>query len=142
MSTLPSQAARTFRTGRRVGFEGFGRRLAPSSSVRSKNWMISRQGSHLNMLRDAAAFDIAFRQPGQSGFIEVLEIEDLEMEVLEMEVLEIEVLEIEVLEIEVMETLCCVNILDARTIPVRTSRNTTNQGCFFWLRRTVLIPIP
>jgi hypothetical protein len=137
MSTLPSQAARTFRTGRRVGFEGFGRRLAPSSSVRSKNWMISRQGSHLNMLRDAAAFDIAFRQPGQSGFIEVLEIEDLEMEVLEMEVLEIEVLEI-----EVMEILCCVNILDARTIPVRTSRNTTNQGCFFWLRRTVLIPIP
>jgi hypothetical protein len=117
MSTLPSQAARTFRTGRRVGFEGFGRRLAPSSSVRSKNWMISRQGSHLNMLRDAAAFDIAFRQPGQSGFIEVLEI-------------------------EVMEILCCVNILDARTIPVRTSRNTTNQGCFFWLRRTVLIPIP
>lgn len=122
MSTLPSQAARTFRTGRRVGFEGFGRRLAPSSSVRSKNWMISRQGSHLNMLRDAAAFDIAFRQPGQSGFFE-----DLEMEVLE---------------IEVMEILCCVNILDARTIPVRTSRNTTNQGCFFWLRRTVLIPIP
>jgi hypothetical protein len=127
MSTLPSQAARTFRTGRRVGFEGFGRRLAPSSSVRSKNWMISRQGSHLNMLRDAAAFDIAFRQPGQSGFFE-----DLEMEVLE----------IEVLEIKVMEILCCVNILDARTIPVRTSRNTTNQGCFFWLRRTVLIPIP
>jgi hypothetical protein len=127
MSTLPSQAARTFRTGRRVGFEGFGRRLAPSSSVRSKNWMISRQGSHLNMLRDAAAFDIAFRQPGQSGFFEVLEIE---------------VLEIEVLEIKVMEILCCVNILDARTIPVRTSRNTTNQGCFFWLRRTVLIPIP
>jgi hypothetical protein len=122
MSTLPSQAARTFRTGRRVGFEGFGRRLAPSSSVRSKNWMISRQGSHLNMLRDAAAFDIAFRQPGQSGFFE-----DLEMEVLE---------------IEVMEILCCVNILDARTIPVRTSRNTTKQGCFFWLRRTVLIPIP
>jgi hypothetical protein len=137
MSTLPSQAARTFRTGRRVGFEGFGRRLAPSSSVRSKNWMISRQGSHLNMLRDAAAFDIAFRQPGQSGFIEVLEIEVLEMEVLEMEVLEMEVLEI-----EVMEILCCVNILDARTIPVRTSRNTTKQGCFFWLRRTVLIPIP
>jgi hypothetical protein len=137
MSTLPSQAARTFRTGRRVGFEGFGRRLAPSSSVRSKNWMISRQGSHLNMLRDAAAFDIAFRQPGQSGFFE-----DLEIEVLEMEVLEIEVLEIEVLEIEVMEILCCVNILDARTIPVRTSRNTTKQGCFFWLRRTVLIPIP
>jgi hypothetical protein len=137
MSTLPSQAARTFRTGRRVGFEGFGRRLAPSSSVRSKNWMISRQGSHLNMLRDAAAFDIAFRQPGQSGFFEDLEIEDLEMEVLEMEVLEMEVLEI-----EVMEILCCVNILDARTIPVRTSRNTTNQGCFFWLRRTVLIPIP
>jgi hypothetical protein len=132
MSTLPSQAARTFRTGRRVGFEGFGRRLAPSSSVRSKNWMISRQGSHLNMLRDAAAFDIAFRQPGQSGFFEVLEIE----------VLEIEVLEIEVLEMEVMEILCCVNILDARTIPVRTSRNTTKQGCFFWLRRTVLIPIP
>jgi hypothetical protein len=127
MSTLPSQAARTFRTGRRVGFEGFGRRLAPSSSVRSKNWMISRQGSHLNMLRDAAAFDIAFRQPGQSGFFE-----DLEIEVLEMEVLEI----------EVMEILCCVNILDARTIPVRTSRNTTKQGCFFWLRRTVLIPIP
>jgi hypothetical protein len=137
MSTLPSQAARTFRTGRRVGFEGFGRRLAPSSSVRSKNWMISRQGSHLNMLRDAAAFDIAFRQPGQSGFFEVLEIEVLEMEVLEMEVLEMEVLEI-----EVMEILCCVNILDARTIPVRTSRNTTKQGCFFWLRRTVLIPIP
>jgi hypothetical protein len=137
MSTLPSQAARTFRTGRRVGFEGFGRRLAPSSSVRSKNWMISRQGSHLNMLRDAAAFDIAFRQPGQSGFFE-----DLEMEVLEIEDLEIEVLEMEVLEIEVMEILCCVNILDARTIPVRTSRNTTKQGCFFWLRRTVLIPIP
>ena len=84
--------------------------------------MISRQGSHLNMLRDAAAFDIAFRQPGQSGFFE-----DLEMEVLE---------------IEAMEILCCVNILDARTIPVRTSRNTTKQGCFFWLRRTVLIPIP
>lgn len=89
------------------------------------------------MLRDAAAFDIAFRQPGQSGFFE-----DLEMEVLEMEVLKMEVLEIEVLEIEVMEILCCVNILDARTIPVRTSRNTTKQGCFFWLRRTVLIPIP
>jgi hypothetical protein len=142
MSTLPSQAARTFRTGRRVGFEGFGRRLAPSSSVRSKNWMISRQGSHLNMLRDAAAFDIAFRQPGQSGFFEDLEMEVLEMEALEMEVLEIEVLEMEVLEIEVMEILCCVNILDARTIPVRTSRNTTKQGCFFWLRRTVLIPIP
>jgi hypothetical protein len=53
-----------------------------------------------------------------------------------------EVLEMEVLEIEVMEILCCVNILDARTIPVRTSRNTTKQGCFFWLRRTVLIPIP
>jgi hypothetical protein len=68
------------------------------------------------MLRDAAAFDIAFRQPGQSGFFEVLEIEVLEMEVLE---------------IEVMEILCCVNILDARTIPVRTSRNTTKQGCFF-----------
>ena len=81
----------------------------------------------MNILRDAAAFDIAFRQPGQSGFFE-----DLEIEVLEMEVLEI----------EVMEILCCVNILDARTIPVRTSRNTTNQGCFFWLRRTVLIPIP
>lgn len=99
------------------------------------------------MLRDAAAFDIAFRQPGQSGFfedleIEVLEMEALEIEVLEIEVLEMEVLEIEVLEIEVMEILCCVNILDARTIPVRTSRNTTNQGCFFWLRRTVLIPIP
>jgi hypothetical protein len=73
------------------------------------------------MLRDAAAFDIAFRQPGQSGFFEVLE----------MEVLEMEVLEIEVLEIEVMEILCCVNILDARTIPVRTSRNTTKQGCLF-----------
>jgi hypothetical protein len=71
------------------------------------------------MLRDAAAFDITFKQPGQSGFFE-----DLEMEVLEMEVLEIEVLEI-----EVMETLCCVNILDARTIPVRNSRNNTNQGC-------------
>jgi hypothetical protein len=68
----------------------------------------------LNMLRDAAAFDITFKQPGQSGFFE-----DLEMEVLE----------IEVLEIEVMETLCCVNILDARTIPVRNSRNNTNQGC-------------
>src|SRR5258708_21774794 len=113
MSTVSSQAARTFLAGRRVGFEGFGRRLAPSSCVRSKNWMISRQGSHLNMLRDAATFDIAFRQPGQSGFIEVLEIEVLEMEVLEIEVLEIEVLEIEVLEIEVMEILCCVNILDA-----------------------------
>jgi hypothetical protein len=73
------------------------------------NWMISRQGSHLNMLRDAAAFDITFKQPGQSGFFE-----DLEMEVLE---------------IEVMEILCCVNILDARTIPVRNSRNNTNQGC-------------
>jgi hypothetical protein len=76
--------------------------------------MISRQGSHLNMLRDAAAFDITFKQPGQSGFFE-----DLEMEVLEMEVLEM----------EVMEILCCVNILDARTIPVRNSRNNTNQGC-------------
>jgi hypothetical protein len=68
------------------------------------------------MLRDAAAFDITFKQPGQSGFFE-----DLEMEVLEMEVLEM----------EVMEILCCVNILDARTIPVRTSRNTTKQGCLF-----------
>jgi hypothetical protein len=33
------------------------------------------------------------------------------------------------MEIEVMEILCCVNILDARTIPVRNSRNNTNQGC-------------
>jgi hypothetical protein len=81
------------------------------------------------MLRDAAAFDITFKQPGQSGFFEDLEMEVLEMEVLEMEVLEMEVLEMEVLEIEVMEILCCVNILDARTIPVRNSRNNTNQGC-------------
>jgi hypothetical protein len=41
--------------------------------------MISRQGSHLNMLRDAAAFDISFRQPGQSGFIEEVEIEDIKI---------------------------------------------------------------
>ena len=61
------------------------------------------------MLRDAAAFDISFRQPGQGGFFV-----DMELEVLEM---------------EVMEILCCVNILDARTIPVRNSRNNINQGC-------------
>jgi hypothetical protein len=95
--------------------EGFGRRLAPSPSVRtSKNWMISRQGSQLNMLRDAAAFDIAFRQPGQSGFIEM------------------EVLEIEVIEIEVLEILCCRNRFWVRErFSVRHSHNTTNQGCFF-----------
>src|SRR6267154_1233485 len=110
MSTLRSHAARTFLTGRRVGFEGFGRRLAPSSSVRSKNWMISRQGSHLNMLRDVAAFDIAFRQPGQSGFVEDVEIE--------------------VLEIEVIKILCCRNRFWMRErVFVRNSRNSTNQGC-------------
>lgn len=31
--------------------------------------MISRQGSHLNRLRDAADLGISFKQPGQSGFM-------------------------------------------------------------------------
>jgi hypothetical protein len=53
--------------------------------------MISRQGSHLNMLRDVAAFDISFRQPGQSGFVEDVETGALEIEVIEIEVLEISV---------------------------------------------------
>ena len=84
------QAARTFLIGFLAPWDGLIRRLAPSSSVRpSKNWMISRQGSHLNMLRDAAAFDISIRQPGQSGFVE-----DVETRVLEIEVIEIEVLKL------------------------------------------------
>ena len=72
------------------------------------------------MLRDAAAFDIAFRQPGQSGFVD--EIEDME----------IEDMEIEDLEIEDIKILCCRNLFWVRErSSVRHSRNTTNQGCFF-----------
>jgi len=48
--------------------------LLSRSRQTSKNWMISRQGSHRNMLRTEAVFDISFKQFGQSGFMAVLEI--------------------------------------------------------------------
>jgi hypothetical protein len=102
-----SQAARTFLTGCLALLNGLMRRLAPSSSVRpSKNWMISRQGSHLNMLRDAAAFDISFRQPGQSGFIEDVEIEDIKI-------------------------LCCRNLFWVRERGFRPQLKQQYQDCFF-----------
>jgi hypothetical protein len=63
--------------------------------------MISRQGSQLNRLGEAAAFDISFKQFGQSGFIADIKI------------------------------LGCGNIFWTRErVPVRNSRNTTKQGCF------------
>ena len=51
------------------------------SGQTSKNWMISRQGSQRNMLRDDAIFDISFKQLGQSGFMTALEIQLLEYSV-------------------------------------------------------------
>jgi hypothetical protein len=68
--------------------------------------MISRHGSHLNLLRDAAAFDISFRQPGQSGFIKELEI-------------------------EVIKILCCRNRFWVRErISVHNSSNNTKAAFF------------
>ncbi len=52
---------------RRIGSQKSG--LVSQSRPTQKNWMISRQGSQWNRLREEAAFDISFRQLGQSGFI-------------------------------------------------------------------------
>ncbi len=73
------------------------------------------------MLRDAAAF-ISFRQPGQSEFIDDVEVE----------VLETEVLETEVLEIEVIKILCCRNQFWVRERGFSSAlRNTANKAAFF-----------
>ena len=44
------------------------------SFLTSKNWMISRQGSQRNMLREELVFDISAKQLGQCGFMIALEI--------------------------------------------------------------------
>jgi hypothetical protein len=49
--------------------------LLSRSGQRSKNWMISRQGSQRNILREDAGFDISFKQLGQSGFMVAFEIQ-------------------------------------------------------------------
>jgi hypothetical protein len=49
--------------------------MVSRSRQSSKNWMISRQGSQRNMLREDSVFDISFEQLGQRGFMTAREIQ-------------------------------------------------------------------
>ena len=63
-----------FAIGRPAACDDVSRPPRSRSLRKSKNWIISRHGSQLNMLRDAATFDISFKQFGQSGFMGDIEI--------------------------------------------------------------------